>query len=154
MNFEFLGILGDHIFSEHDIVKNTTSKFKKGFSTEKKKHDCDKYVEIKVDGKTIVKFDEKNSASDGDNNTKRIVINGPLKRDNQNYPMTESIRIEPIKDPFSETNITKFRESAEIKSSKGDADSSGNQEDDSMNSSDNPLNSIKRQRKEKKIFDL
>ena len=146
--------LADHIFSEHDIVKNTTSKFKKGFCTEKNKNDRDKYVEIKVDGKTIVKFDEKNSASDGDNNVKRIVIKGPLKRDHQNYPMTESIRIEPIKDPFSETNITKFRESAEIKSSKGDPDSSGNQEDDSMNSSDNPLNSIKRQRKEKKIFDL
>ena len=153
MNFEFLGILGDHIFSEHDIVKNTTSKFKKGFSTEKKKHDCDKYVEIKVDGKTVIKFDEKNSASDGDNNTKRIVINGPLKRDNQNYPMTESIKIEP-KDPFSDTNIIKFRESAEIKSSKGDPDSSGSQRDDSMNSLDNPLNSSKRRRKEKKIFDL
>ena len=146
--------LADHIFSEHDIVKNTTSKFKKGFSTEKKKHDRDKYVEIKVDGKTIVKFDEKHSASDGDKNVKRIVIHGPLKSDNQNYPMTESIKIEPIKDPFSETNIIKFRESAEIKSSKGNPKSSGSQGDDSMNSSDNPLNSSKRQRKEKKIFDL
>lgn len=36
----------------------------------------------------------------------------------------------------------------------GDPDSSGGQGDDSMNSSDNPLNSSKRQRKEKKIFDL